>query len=350
MKIAVLSFTSGKVHRGVETVVDELCQRWAGENKVRVFQLGSQDKDVNYTVKQIGSSSDWRAISGPVNNRLRRLLMVDKYHQIFFLLTREVIKELDKWGPDVVIPMNRGWQALLTRLFCWYKGVKMVVSGQAGLKDKWSLITRPDIFVAINERNAKWARKHAFGVRVEVIPNGIDLKRFKPTGKKLKLNLKSPIVLCVSSGERYKRVEETIQAVAQLKNASMLLIGGSKKQERLGYKILGTKFLRKRINYEKIPLVYRTADVFTLVSKSSEAFGVSYLEALACGLPIVAPDDELRHEILGEHGIYIRDVTNKNEYAKQLEKAIKQDKNRPKKWLAQFDWDRVAKQYEKLFL
>ncbi|MBL7159701.1 glycosyltransferase family 4 protein [Candidatus Microgenomates bacterium] len=350
MKIAVLSFTSGKVSRGAETVVGELCKRWARKNEVRVFQMGEEkNKDINYTVRQIGSNSDWQAISRPVNNRLRRLLMVDKYHQVFFRLTREVIRKLDEWRPDIVIPINRGWQAVLIRLFCWFRGMKMVVLGLAGFKDRWSLITRPDIFITLTERNAKWARKHAFGVRVEMIPSGVDLKRFKPTGKELKIDLERPIVLCVAGSERYKHVEETIQAMSLLKNGSLLLVGGSKRQEKLGRGLLGKRFLQKKFTYKEMPMVYRLADVFTLVSEFSEAFGVSYLEALACGLPVVAPDDELRREILGKHGTYVQDVTNEKEYAKQLKKAIKQGKNRPEKWLAQFNWNRIAKQYEKLF-
>jgi len=85
MKIAVLSFTSGKAYRGVETVVHELCNRWTKREEVRVFQMGSkQEGGVRYKIEKIGTNKDWKVISSLVDNRLSRFLMVDKYHWTFF--------------------------------------------------------------------------------------------------------------------------------------------------------------------------------------------------------------------------------------------------------------------------
>jgi glycosyltransferase involved in cell wall biosynthesis len=306
MKIAILSFTSGKYNRGVETTVFELSVRWGKEHKILIIDYFSP-----------------RGI--------------------------QLLKKFLVWKPDIVIPLNRGWQAVWVRLFCWLTGTKMIVSGQAGYKDRWSLLTCPDVFIALTKRAAKWARKFSFGVKVKVIPNGVDLGRFKPTGARLKLNLLRPIILCVAGGERYKRVEETVRAVAQLQIGSLLLVGGNETQEKLGQKLLGARFLRKKFTHKQMPSVYRSVDVFTLVSQSSEAFGVCYLEALASGLPVVAPDDSLRREILGKYAIYVNDVNNKQEYAKKLQKASKVKKSRPKEWLKQYDWGKVAKQYEEIF-
>lgn len=338
MKIAVLSFTSGVVNRGVETAVYELCQRWAKNNHVRAYQMGRQsvlkknlndiyhlsqeDNRVGYSVEHIVNEKMW---------------------------WWEVFGDLNKWKPDVVLPMNRGWQAVLTRLFCWQTGAKMIISGQAGLKDRWSLLVRPDVFVVLTKQAARWASRFAFGVKVVVIPNGVDLKRFTPSGGKLKFNLERPIILCVAGGERYKRVEETIKAVALLKQGGLLLAGGSQKQEKFGKKILGNRFLRRIFVYEQMPLVYRTADVFTLASESTEAFGIAYLEALACGLPAVAPDDELRREILGEYGIYVRNVTDAPAYAHALKTALKKEKCYPWQQLNRYNWDNIAEKYYQLF-
>ena len=351
MKIAVLSFTSGKAYRGVETVVHELCNRWTKREEVRVFQMGSkQEGGVRYKIEKIGTNKDWKVISSLVDNRLSRFLMVDKYHWTFFRLTVKVIRELNKWQPDIVIPINRGWQAALIRLFCWFKGVKMVVSGQAGYKDKWSLITRPNVFIALNERNARWARKYSCGVRVEVIPNGVDMKLFKPSGKKMRLDLERPIILCVAGGEPYKRVEETVRAVRRLRKGGLLLVGGNERQEKLGNELLGARFLRMKVAYGKMPDVYRAVDIFTLVSESSEAFALVYLEALASGLPVVAPDDNLRKELLGKKGIFVQDATDEKEYALKIVEAIRRGKSKPSKhWLKKFDWDKIAKKYQELF-
>jgi glycosyltransferase involved in cell wall biosynthesis len=153
----------------------------------------------------------------------------------------------------------------------------------------------------------------------------------------------------VAGPEPYKRVAATIKAVARLKSASLLLAGGSAEQEKLGKRLLAERFLRRSFTHQQMPQVYRSSQVFTLASASSEAFGIAYLEALASGLPVVAPDDRLRREILGPHGIYIKDVADIEEYAASLRQALKKTTFCPKEWLKQFSWDVIANQYQKLF-
>jgi len=99
-----------------------------------------------------------------------------------------------------------------------------------------------------------------------------------------------------------------------------------------------------------MPTVYRSVNVFTLASDYCEAFGIAYLEALASGLPIVAPDDQLRQEILGHYALYVRNVADSNQYSQKLKQALEKESIRPEKWLQKFSWDNIAKQYQELCL
>ncbi|MEA3355020.1 MAG: glycosyltransferase, partial [Patescibacteria group bacterium] len=230
MKIVVLSFTSEKIDRGVETVVRELVKRWQKKYEVKMFSAVGLGMKVNW--KKISKGNIWRA------------LMFDYYHFKIFMFT---IKALWKVGkPKVIIAVNGGWQALVCRLYCWLRGVKLVIPGLAGLGwcDRWNLLMQPNVFVASTKRNADWARKYNKRVKIEIIPHGVDLKRFKPEGKKIKLNLNKPVILCVAGSNKYKRVEATIKAVSKLEKASLLLVGGSEELEELGKKLLGERFLR----------------------------------------------------------------------------------------------------------
>ena len=318
MKIAVLSFTSGQIDRGAETVVKELSRRWQKQHQVKVYSsLSLGIKDLN------------------------------KFNL-------QALKEADKFGAQIIMPINGGRQSLLTRLYCRLKKKKMVVAGLAGLGwcDGWNLLMRPDVFVASLNRNTRWAKKfYGKGVRVETIPHGVDLGKFKPQGKKREFNLERPIILCVAGPNEYKRVDLTIKAVGCLEKGSLLLVGGSEEWEKLGVSRLGKRFKQIKAKYEELPEIYRGADVFTMVSESTEEFGIVYLEALASGLPVVATDDELRREILGPYGIYVQNPEDAAEYAQKLQQAINKVTNLvyPQKWLEKFNWDKIAQEYLNIF-
>ena len=344
MKIVVLSFTSDKISRGVETVVKELEKEWKKRHEVRVFSAMGLGMKVNWPKMMKGSS--WRT------------LMLDYFHFKIFWFTVKALRKVKKG--DVIVPVNGGWQTLLCRLYCWVRGVGLVVPGLAGLGwcDRWNLYMQPDVFVASTKRNAKWARRYNKRVRIEIAPHGVDLKRFKPNGKKMRLGLKPPTVLCVAAGEEYKRVRATIKAMVKMKEASLLLVGGNDDWEKLGKKLLGDRFKRMRVEYKDLDKVYRSVDAFTMVSESTEEFGIVNLEALACGLPVVATDDELRHELLGQFGIYVKNPDNTEEYAEKLRQALAHIKvpnlyieNRKKReeWLKSYQWSVIAKKYEEIF-
>lgn len=326
MKIAFLSFYSGYVHRGMETIVHELAKRVNQKHQLTVLQAGPQYRAQTYPLKTLSS-------------------------QNIFSFTLKALKVIKQLKPDIIMPTNGGWQTLLIKLYCITHKTKMIVSGQAGLgrPDRWNLLLKPDVFIALTQRNAHWAKKHSWQVNIKVIPNGVDLNLFKTQGKKISLNLPQPVILCVAGPERYKQVEATIQVVANLKQGSLLLAGGGDRQTKLGQAVLGKRFLRKKFSHQQMPAVYRTADVFTLVSQSTEAFGIVYLEALATGLPVVALDDQLRREILGPHAVYVKDPSNIKDYATKLNQALKLPKQRPDSWLKQYSWDTIASKYQKAF-
>jgi len=139
-----------------------------------------------------------------------------------------------------------------------------------------------------------------------------------------------------------KQIDLTIQAAAKLNRASLLILGdGPLKKDllTLGERLLGKeRFLLIRAEREKIAGYYRAADIFTLVSKSGEAFGNVYLEAMACNLPVVATDDATRHEIVGQAGLFVN-PNNIPDYAKALGYALEIKFNsKPREQAEKFSW------------
>src|SRR3990167_4080089 len=94
------------------------------------------------------------------------------------------------------------------------------------------------------------------------------------------------------------------------KNLSLLVLGDGQLHgaiDTLGKRILQGRYLRLVVPYKQIPSYYRSGSVFTLASET-EAFGISYVEAMACNLPVVTTADDSRAEIIGPAGI----LTNPN--------------------------------------
>ncbi|MBI2599831.1 glycosyltransferase, partial [Candidatus Daviesbacteria bacterium] len=100
--------------------------------------------------------------------------------------------------------------------------------------------------------------------------------------------------------------------------------------------------------FEDMPKVYRSCDLFSLPSWDREAFGLVYLEAMASGLGVVAPDDTARREIVGDGGLFT-DVTDSAVYGKMIKQALETDWSKKARSQAEkFSWDKVAGEYERI--
>ncbi|HLD91975.1 MAG TPA: glycosyltransferase, partial [Patescibacteria group bacterium] len=83
-------------------------------------------------------------------------------------------------------------------------------------------------------------------------------------------------------------------------------------------------------------------------SNPTESFGIVLVEAMATGLPVVATNDAIRKEIVGDAGLFV-DPTNADEYAKILEKALNTNwGDKPRNQAEKFSWDKIAKSYEEI--
>lgn len=305
MKIVFLNKYQNRIYRGAETFVAELAKRLSKNYEVEIVS------DVNY----------------------------------FKLFAKRF---------DIIIPTNGRLQALIVRLIAWLKGAKLVISGQSGigLDDRINLYVFPNIFVAISSKAKLWARKTNPLVKSVYIPNGVDLSKFKP--KKLSsVNGSLSTILSVGAFTREKRHDLTIKAVAKLKDVKLVIVGGGgdlkKEIEKLGGSLLTDRFEIISIKHSQMPKIYQKADLFTFSTVPWESFGIVVLEAMASGLPVVATDDPIRREIVGDAGMFV-DPTDTEAYSKVLKKALNTNwGNRPRRQAKKFDWDTIAKKYEELF-
>ena len=201
--------------------------------------------------------------------------------------------------------------------------------------------TNPDFY----ERNRiRW--------HCQLIPNGVDCERFKP-GEDRRQNIGLPadklIVLMVSALIPSKRVDAGIDAVSQIPHAHLVVAGnGPLRQtiETIAAKSLPGRFTLLSIPAEQMPVLYQSADVFLHMSKD-EAFGNVFLEAMACGLPVVANDSPRVRWIVGDNQFLVD-----SDNTASIAAAIKTASNAPLTKLQEnlskatsFSWPRIGKLY-----
>jgi glycosyltransferase involved in cell wall biosynthesis len=164
-----------------------------------------------------------------------------------------------------------------------------------------------------------------------IVPPTVDGRVFKPMLRSEKLLEEyglgnSKIVLTVarlSSGERYKGYDKVIKAITRVPETKYLLVGHGDDLPRL--KALVRKLgLEERVVFcgflsqQRLIDCYNLCDVFVMPSKG-EGFGIVFLEALACGKPVIAGNQDASKEALlhGELGLLV-DPDNVEEIAEAI--------------------------------
>lgn len=137
------------------------------------------------------------------------------------------------------------------------------------------------------------------GLRIEVIPNGLNIKKYQPIDKQLAKSLldlpqdKQIILFGAISATRDPRkgfnlLQTALQRLSQstLPERSELVVFGSSQPAQtldLGFKTHYLGYLHDNLS---LAIAYAAADVM-VVPSTQEAFGQTASEALACGTPVV---------------------------------------------------------------
>jgi phosphatidylinositol alpha-1,6-mannosyltransferase len=141
---------------------------------------------------------------------------------------------------------------------------------------------------------------------IKIAP-GIDTDHFSPRNsanlrQSLQLSQKK-VIVCVARLVHRKGQDKLIDAMPSIlesiSNAHLLIVGQGPYQSKLVKRVkkLGLEesvTFVGRINYEKLPEYICVGDLFAMPSRSRfgglevEGLGIAYLEASACGLPVIA--------------------------------------------------------------
>jgi glycosyltransferase involved in cell wall biosynthesis len=149
--------------------------------------------------------------------------------------------------------------------------------------------------------------------RIQVIPNGIELDRYTPAPGDRRAE--RPTILFVGRLKRYKRVDVVLQALTRVVESGLdvqLIVVGDGDERAALEAQAGRLGITDRVEFvgyvsedEKLAHL-RRAWLHVLVS-SKEGWGISIVEAAACGTPTVASDSPgLRESVVdGETGLLV---------------------------------------------
>ena len=187
---------------------------------------------------------------------------------------------------------------------------------------------------------------------IAVVPGGVD-PRFGPGvdagGARDALGLERPYVLTVASRTARKNLG-VLQTAAQrlgVQGIDLVAAGGDRPQFRDEAGTDGVRALG-HVDDELLPGLYAGAAAFVLPSLY-EGFGLTCLEAMACGTPVVAADRAALPEVCGDAALYV-DPEDPHAVADGIERALDDTRLRtagPAR-AAQFTWDRTAREVDAL--
>ncbi len=129
-----------------------------------------------------------------------------------------------------------------------------------------------------------------FPGRYIIIPNGVDINRFKPEIESLPELEGRFNILFVGRFESRKGLKYLLSAFPMIKREvpdARLVVVGSGGFE-VPQKYINDIILRKSVPPSLIPQFYASSDVFCSPATGNESFGIVLLEAMASGVPVVA--------------------------------------------------------------
>jgi phosphatidyl-myo-inositol dimannoside synthase len=140
------------------------------------------------------------------------------------------------------------------------------------------------------------------------LPPGVDLNRFTPGAKSVELQKKwgiedAPVIVSIGRLVARKGSDQLITAMPevlkQFPKSKLLLVGTGNYQKRLerlvrNLNVQDSVIFTGRVDHKLLPDYFRLGDIFAAPCRSRygglevEGLGIVYLEASACGVPVIA--------------------------------------------------------------
>lgn len=188
-----------------------------------------------------------------------------------------------------------------------------------------SVLSYLHAYTAVSDAAAEYVRSLT-SETVAIVPNGVDLTRFKPLQKSEKTSKKKIVYL--GRLEKRKGVDYLLQAYQRLRqlhdDVELVIAGSGVKRKSLEkyvaqYELPDVTFAGFINEEDKVQLL-SDADVYCSPALYGESFGIVLLEAMAAGARVVLGGNNVGYQsVLGEHPDLLVDVTDSHAFANRLQ-------------------------------
>jgi phosphatidylinositol alpha-1,6-mannosyltransferase len=373
-KVLFITNDFGPRAGGIETFIIGLIERRAFASTIvyTSAQENSQEYDANWErkfgVKVVRDSSRILLPTPKVARRISKLVKTENIKTVAFGAAAPLgllAHSIKRAGIVRIVALTHGHEVWWARVFPFNLLMRRIGRGVDSLTYLGEY-THQMISRALDQR-AKLAM-------VKIAP-GIDTQHFRPRNSedlRKSLNLaEKKVIVCVARLVHRKGQDRLIEAMPQIlrsiPNAHLLIVGEGPYRQHLVKRVDQLEIKEDvtfvgRIGYEQLPEYICVGDLFAMPSRSRfwglevEGLGISYLEASACGLPVIAgasggaPDavDE------GKSGVVVSGVDND-----AIAKAVIQFLNDPetsktmgqygRKWVIEkWRWEIWSEAFEQL--
>lgn len=307
------------------------------------------------------------------NTYYLRSLSVNKIYpnaRISYSYARSYLKDIVAWKPDVIhtqcefssfsnarriakrlkVPIVHTYHTVYEDYTHYFAPTASVGKYIATV---WSrqVAKRVERLIVPTEKVRKMLRGYQISNPIDVIPSGIALNRFRKVyskeaieTEKKKLGISLTDTLCVSLGRlaKEKNVTELLEFFKKIHpvNCTYLIAGDGPFRETLEQQARDMGISDKvvfcgMIHPEKVPLYYQLGDLFLCASRS-ETQGITYIEAMASGVPVLCRKDDCLVNVVdnGINGLSYQNywdfseafqrILEHPEYAKQLSARARQ--------------------------
>lgn len=217
------------------------------------------------------------------------------------------------------------------------------------------LARRIDALIAVTDFTRRhflaWAKPER--AQTFLLPNCVDLSRFTPGPKNPALleryGLRDRAVLLtvarLSTSERYKGIDEVLTVLPSLArdipSLAYLIVGHGDDRARLQARarqlgVADRVVFTGWVNDTELVEHYRLGDAFVMPGRG-EGFGIVYLEALACGVPVVASRADASAEVVnGCERATVADPSNPADVEAAIRAALQFGRGSPPKMLERY--------------